>query len=84
MVDFPKGNAEEPNATKSDFKLLLGLLIGALVVLGLGFVTLLLQYFTATQVSYEDLKNQVTAQNQIMGQLVQKFENCNAKKSSGC
>lgn len=73
MDDFEKGNVTEPHASKNDFRLLLGLVIGALIVIGVGFVTLVLNYFAASQAAYNNLSNQVTTQNSKMDLLIEEY-----------
>jgi hypothetical protein len=50
-------------ATKEDFKLLMGLFIGLAVVAGFAVITLVIQYFTATQATYQHLVDKVNEQN---------------------
>lgn len=73
MDEFGEGNVEEQHASKKDFNLLLGLVIGALVVIGIAFITLVLNYFAGSQAAYNNLSNQVTAQNAKMDLLIQEY-----------
>lgn len=56
---------------RSEFKVLQGFVIGILVVVSITIITLVIQYFTATQQSYQNLVNQVTAQNTKIDFLIQ-------------
>lgn len=64
MDNSPIGTNETGKApTMSQFNLLLGIVIGVVVVCMLGFITLLISYFTASQSTFESLKNQIIIQN---------------------
>jgi hypothetical protein len=47
----------------SDVGSLQSFVYGALIVIGIAFITLILQYFTATQASFDALKEQIIEQN---------------------
>ena len=48
--------------TERDFNLLMSLTIGILTVVGITFITLIIQYFTATQASYQALVGEINKQ----------------------
>lgn len=52
-----------------------GVVNGVLIVVGLGFITLLMTYFQQSAVSYEGLKDQVLLQNQKIDYLTEQLNN---------
>ena len=59
--------------SRSEFDALKNIIYGAVLVLIVGFIALLVQYFTATQATYQNLVNQVTAQNAKIDALTQQI-----------
>ena len=53
----------------------LSLVVGGLVVLGIAFITLVLNYFSSSQAAYQNLINQVNAQNTTVQVLSAKIDN---------
>ncbi|MEK7135171.1 MAG: hypothetical protein AAB780_00500 [Patescibacteria group bacterium] len=49
-------------ATKEDFDKIMAITIGILIVIGITVVTLVIQYFSATQASYQSLVVEVAEQ----------------------
>jgi hypothetical protein len=64
--------------SRSEFNLVFGVVVGIAVVCGLGFITLLFNYYQQSAVSFENLKDQVLLQNQKIDLMVQ--QNKNIKK----
>lgn len=61
---FPEGtDLNKPFASEADLKELKGWMIGVMVVVGVVFITLVIQYFSASQTTYQALKDQVSEQN---------------------
>lgn len=56
-------NSSVSDTDNSKIEFLQYAMYGFCVVIGLGFITLLIQYFSATQATFENLKDQVVAQN---------------------
>lgn len=54
----------------SDISSLQSLMIATMIAVGLAMITLIIQYFTATQTTYQNLVNQVTAQNAKMDLII--------------
>ena len=63
---------EGETPTRGEFNLLLGIVVGIAVVCGLGFLTLLMNYYQQSALSYQNLSNQVQAQNTKIDLLLQK------------
>lgn len=81
-VEKPKGIT----GTEAKVKFLHDVVIGIVVVIGLSFVLLVIQYFTATQTAFINLGNQVTAQNakiDILIELQQKANGGNSHPTKG-
>ncbi|HEV7449040.1 MAG TPA: hypothetical protein VGP13_00670 [Candidatus Paceibacterota bacterium] len=67
------------------------IVIGVLIVVGLAFILFLMQSFTASQMSYEELKtriNQEDTQIQLLTNEIKDLKdfmrNCNAWRTSAC
>jgi len=57
-----------------EFEGLRNIIYAILIVLFLGFVGLLVQYFTATQATFQDLKDQIITQNDEINNLTTQLE----------
>lgn len=75
MELLKESNLNEPAATKAQLNELKGWMIGVMVVLAILVVTLVLQYFTATQATFQDLKDQVIIQNAKIDILAKEISN---------
>ena len=56
-------DVKNDNVKRPEFTLISGIVIGVAVVSAITIVTLVIQYFTATQATFQDLKDQITSQN---------------------
>lgn len=74
--ELPIGGDKTPTtptpapASQSDVEILKLVMVGVIVVLLVGFVTFILQQYLASQAAFEDLKDQVTAQNAKMDLII--------------
>lgn len=73
-IQIKESNLNEGSGLKNQVDDLKAWMIGILVVLAILVVTLVLQYFAATQATFEDLKDQVVTQNAKIDLLTQQLE----------
>ena len=59
--------------SKTEFDALKYIIYGILIVVGLGFIGFEVQSFSASATAFQDLKDQVTAQNAKMDLLIQEY-----------
>ncbi|MDE1970780.1 MAG: hypothetical protein KGI50_04385 [Patescibacteria group bacterium] len=57
------GQAEGQKLPLSDFSTFQNFVYATLFVIGIALITLIIQYFTATQATFEDLKDKVVQQS---------------------
>ena len=57
------GSQEPGKVSPKEFKVWQGLVIGILVLVAITFITLVVQYFTATQVAFQSLVNTINKQD---------------------
>lgn len=62
-------------ASASDVEILKWVMIGVIIVLLVGYVTFVLQQFTASQTAFDSLKDQVTQQNAKIDLLLIEYGN---------
>lgn len=76
-IEPPKENVATPNPPldqNNQMSWLTGLVYGVVVIVALGFITLLFSYYQQSAVSYEGLHDQVLLQNAKMDELSHEVE----------